>query len=94
MNYRRLLLYFVIFYVIWLFAFRGCLDTSMEQVEKYTTFHQGTFIGLCESNYENLQPEAKNECDRYFEAKSAQREAEQQQERKEAQGELSYESRF
>jgi len=94
MNYKRLLLYFVIFYVIWLFAFRGCLDSSMEQVEKYATFHQGTFIGLCENNYENLQPEAKAECDRYFEAKSAQREAEQQEKRKEAQGELSYESRF
>ena len=35
MNYKRLLLLFVIFYVIWLFAFRGCLDSSMEQVEKY-----------------------------------------------------------
>ena len=91
MNYRRLLLYFVIFYVIWLFAFRGCLDTSMEQVEKYATFHQGTFIGLCESNYENLQPEAKNECDRYFENKQIQ----QEQERKEkAQENLSYESRL
>ena len=91
MNYKRLLLYFVIFYVIWLFAFRGCLDTSMEQVEKYTTFHQGTFIGLCESNYENLQPEAKNECDRYFENKQIQ----QEQERKEkAQEDLSYESRL
>ena len=91
MNYKRLLLYFVIFYVIWLFAFRGCLDTSMEQVEKYTTFHQGTFIGLCESNYENLQTEAKNECDRYFENKQIQ----QEQERKEkAQENLSYESRL
>ena len=91
MNYKRLLLYFVIFYVIWLFAFRGCLDTSMEQVEKYTTFHQGTFIGLCESNYENLQTEAKNECDRYFENKQIQ----QEQERKEkAQEDLSYESRL
>ena len=91
MNYKRLLLYFVIFYVIWLFAFRGCLDTSMEQVEKYTTFHQGTFIGLCENNYENLQPEAKAECDRYFENKQIQ----QEQERKEkAQEDLSYESRL
>ena len=91
MNYKRLLLYFVIFYVIWLFAFRGCLDTSMEQVEKYVTFHQGTFIGLCENNYENLQPEAKAECDRYFENKQIQ----QEQERKEkAQEELSYESRL
>jgi hypothetical protein len=66
----------------------------MEQVEKYATFHQGAFIGLCENNYENLQPEAKAECDRYFEAKSAQREAEQQEKIKEAQSELSYESRF
>ena len=63
----------------------------MEQVEKYTTFHQGTFIGLCENNYENLQPEAKAECDRYFENKQIQ----QEQERKEkAQEELSYESRL
>ena len=91
MNYRRMLIAFILFYVIWLFAFRGCLDTSMEQVEKYTTFHQGTFIGLCESNYENLQTEAKNECDRYFENKQIQ----QEQERKEkAQEDLSYESRL
>ena len=91
MNYRRMLIAFILFYVIWLFAFRGCLDTSMEQVEKYTTFHQGTFIGLCESNYENLQTEAKNECDRYFENKQIQ----QEQERKEkAQENLSYESRL
>ena len=91
MNYRRMLIAFILFYVIWLFAFRGCLDTSMEQVEKYTTFHQGTFIGLCESNYENLQTEAKNECDRYFENKQIQ----QEHERKEkAQEDLSYESRL
>ena len=91
MNYKRLLLYFICFYVVWLFLFRGCLDTSMEQVEKYVTFHQGTFIGLCENNYENLQPEAKAECDRYFENKQIQ----QEQERKEkAQEELSYESRL
>ena len=91
MNYKRLLLYFVVVYTIWLFLFRGCLDTSMEQVEKYTTFHQGTFVGLCESNYENLQTEAKDECDRYFENKQIQ----QEQERKEkAQEELSYESRL
>ena len=94
MNYKRLLLYFVIFYVIWLFAFRGCLDSSMEQVEKYATFHQGTFIKLCEENYENLQKEAKFECDRYFEMKTLEREAEQQEKRKKAQNELSYESRF
>ena len=91
MNYKRLLLYFVAFYIVWLFLFRGCLDTSMEQVEKYTTFHQGTFIGLCESNYENLQSEAKTECDRYFTNKQI----EEEQNRKEkAQEELSYESRL
>ena len=91
MNYKRLLLYFVIAYTIWLFTFRGCLDTSLEQVEKYTSFHQGTFIGLCESNYENLESEAKVECDRYLDTKM---EEQAQQYKKEIQEELSYESRL
>ena len=94
MNYKRLLIYFVVVYTIWLFLFRGCLDTSMEQVQKYTAFHQGTFIGLCESNYENLQTEAKDECDRYFEMKTSEREVENRQKQRKAQDELSYESRL
>ncbi len=91
MNYKRLLVAFTLFYVVWLFTFRGCLDSSMEQVEKYTSFHQGTFIGLCESNYENLESKAKVECDRYLNTKM---EEQAQQHKKEIQEELSYESRL
>jgi hypothetical protein len=94
MNNMKLLLFSVVYYIVWLFFFRSCVSFNEESFQKYMTFHQGTFIGLCESNYENLQPEAKTECDRYFEAKATQREAEQQEERKKAQEELSYESRL
>ena len=94
MNNMKLLLFSVVFYIVWLFFFRSCVNFNEESFQKYMTFHQGTFIGLCENNYENLQPEAKEECDSYFEARTMQREEEQRQERKEAQNELSYETMF
>ena len=45
---------------------RGCLSVNEEQVKKYVEFHQGSFINLCENNYDNLVADAKTECDRYF----------------------------
>ena len=55
------------------------------------TFHQGTFIGLCEKNYENLALDAKLECDKYFEARATEQ---AQEKRRETQEELSYETMF
>ncbi len=90
MNTQKLLLYFVLFYIGWVFFFRSC-TVDVEQLQKYTNFHQQNFIRLCENNYENLALDTKLECDKYFEARATEQ---AQEKRRETQKELSYESRL
>jgi len=90
MNTQKLLLYSVLFYIVWVFFFRSC-TADVEQLQKYTNFHQQNFIRLCENNYENLALDAKLECDKYFEARATEQ---TQEKRKKVQEELSYESRL
>lgn len=57
--YRSFYLIFVLCYVLWLLLFYSNLFTNNESA----MFHQKNFIRLCETNYENLNVDARKTCE-------------------------------